>query len=131
MLDTLFIEDFMDSMEEYFLFYNHNWQLNSVALTKDQNLYLWYGIKKKYFIGKNKCIIKKNRVLASFQTRPTLCSYKKAWANNSNIAGNFLFKFEKKFIRKFLRSLLFMDIFTPSCWHKKPQELWKVNETFK
>ena len=26
MLDTLFIEDFIDSMEEYFHFYNHNWQ---------------------------------------------------------------------------------------------------------
>ena len=26
--------------------------------------------KKIYFIGRNKCIIKKNRVLAFFQTRP-------------------------------------------------------------
>ena len=26
MLDTLFIEDFIDSMEQYFHFYNHNWQ---------------------------------------------------------------------------------------------------------
>ena len=47
MLDTLFIEDFiLDSMEEYFHFYNHNWQWNSVAQTKDLKQYLWYGIKK-------------------------------------------------------------------------------------
>ena len=26
--------------------------------------------KKIYFVGRNKCIIKKNRVLACFQTRP-------------------------------------------------------------
>ena len=58
MLDTLFIEDFIDSMEEYFHFYNHNWQRNSVAQTKDLKQYLWYWIKK-YFIGRNNCIIKK------------------------------------------------------------------------
>ena len=46
MLDTLFIEDFIDSMEEYFHFYNHNRQWNSVAQTKDLKQYLWYGIKK-------------------------------------------------------------------------------------
>ena len=46
MLDTLFIEDFIDSMEQYFHFYNRNWQWNSVAQTKDLNLYLWYEIKK-------------------------------------------------------------------------------------
>ena len=44
MLDTLFTEDFIDSMEEYFHFYN--WQWNSVAQTKDPKQYLWYGIKK-------------------------------------------------------------------------------------
>ena len=34
--------------------------------------------KKKYFIGKNKYIIKKNRVLACFQTRPVY-SYVNIW----------------------------------------------------
>ena len=57
MLDTLFIEDFIYSMEEYF--YNHNWQWNSVAQTKYPKQYLWYGIKNIYFIGRNKCTIKK------------------------------------------------------------------------
>ena len=59
MLDTLFIEDFIDSMEEHFHFYNHNWQWISVAQTKDLKQYLWYGIKKIYFIGRNECILKK------------------------------------------------------------------------
>ena len=35
MLDTLFINDFIDTMEQYFHYYNHNWQCNSVAQTKD------------------------------------------------------------------------------------------------
>ena len=53
MLDTLFIEDFIDSMRVMLVnFYNHNWQWNSVAQTKDPKQYLWYGIKK--IIGKNK-----------------------------------------------------------------------------
>ena len=30
--------------------------------------------KKIYFIGTNKCMIKKNRVLACFQTRPEKCT---------------------------------------------------------
>ena len=34
MLDTLFIDDFMDIMEEYFHYENHNWRCNSVAQTK-------------------------------------------------------------------------------------------------
>ena len=75
MLDTLFIENFIDSMVQHFLFWSHDWQWNSVAQTKDLKQYLWYGIKNIYiyFIGKNKCIIKKNRVLAYFQTIPDKC----------------------------------------------------------
>ena len=40
MLDTLFIEDLIDSMEEYFHLYNHNWQRNSVAQIKYPKQYL-------------------------------------------------------------------------------------------
>ena len=52
MLDTLFIEDFIDSMEQCFNFYNHNWRWNSVAQTKDLKQYLWYGIRKKNYMQK-------------------------------------------------------------------------------
>ena len=34
-LNTLFIDDFIDVMEQYFHYLNHNWQCNSVAQTKD------------------------------------------------------------------------------------------------
>ena len=35
MLNTLFIDDFIDIMEQYFHYQNYNWQCNSVAQTKD------------------------------------------------------------------------------------------------
>ena len=35
MLNTLFIDDFIDAMEQYFHYQNYNWQCNSVAQTKD------------------------------------------------------------------------------------------------
>ena len=35
MLNTLFIDEFIDIMEQYFYYQNYNWQCNSVAQTKD------------------------------------------------------------------------------------------------
>ena len=46
MLDTLFIDDTIDIMEQYFHYYNHNnWQLYIQKFKQ----YLWYGIKKCMF----------------------------------------------------------------------------------
>ena len=49
MLDTLFIDDSIDIMEQYFHYYNHNWQLyinnlGSIFDTESKNI---------YFIGSN------------------------------------------------------------------------------
>ena len=68
MLDTLFTEDFIHSMEQCFHFYNHNWQWNSVAQTKDLKQYLWYGIKK--IIGRNECLITKIECWPVFKQDP-------------------------------------------------------------
>ena len=43
MLDTLFIDDSLDIMEQYFHYYNHNWQLNiknlgSIFDTESKNI---------------------------------------------------------------------------------------------
>ena len=84
MLDTLFTEDFIDSMEQWFHFYNHNWQWNSVAQTKDLKQYLWYGIIKIYFIGRNKCIIKKIECWPVFKQDPSKLS--QIWACSSVLA---------------------------------------------
>ena len=35
MLDTLFSEDFLEIMEQYFHYYNHNWQWKKLNTTKE------------------------------------------------------------------------------------------------
>ena len=37
MLDTLFIDDFMDIMEKYFLYMNHDWQCKKLNATEKLN----------------------------------------------------------------------------------------------
>ena len=71
MLDTSFIDDFIDIMEQYCYYRNrfkifHLWllyikNLNSIFDTESTNI---------YSIDSKKIYNYKNRVLASFQTRP-------------------------------------------------------------
>ena len=71
MLDTLFIEDFIDIMEQYFHFFRIIIMAMKFSSTdKRSETVSLIRNKKKYFIDRNKCIVKENRVLACFQTRP-------------------------------------------------------------
>ena len=48
MLDTLFIDDFIDIVEQYFHYVNSiSYHFSLFAP------YLWYGIKKYFFFGSN------------------------------------------------------------------------------
>ena len=64
MLDTLFIEDFIDSMEEYF----HFWKFSSTD--KRSETVSLIRNRKIYFIGRNKCIIKKIECWPFFKQDP-------------------------------------------------------------
>ena len=38
MLDTLFIDNFIDIMEQYFLYWNHDWQCKKLNTTEKKNI---------------------------------------------------------------------------------------------